>query len=174
MKKILLLGVLLHLSTISFGQINLGTYYGTTGTLGLDLTYHKKYIIGIGGSFSVLESKTIGEDYTDNDYTSSFSDQIIESTVEEKIYSIYAVGGYRYKRITFIGKLGYGAKGKYNNYFDPDQVFGNQGYYYKKIDESGSLLIGSNIGVSISKKISLFAGYDNYNEATIGIGYEFN
>lgn len=174
MKKILLLGVLLQLSTISFGQFSVGAYYGTSTSLGFDLTYHKKYIIGIGGSFSIETSKTIGDDYTDNNYTSSFSDQVLQSTIEQKTYSLYVVGGYSYKRITFTSKIGYGGEGKYNNYYDPDRVFGDNGYYFKNIDTKSSVLIGSNIGVSISKNISLYAGYDTYNEGTIGIAYEFN
>ena len=174
MKKILLLGALLQLSTIAFGQINAIAYYGTSSTLGFDMTYNKGYIIGGGASFSFSKSETVGEDFTDNNYTLGFSDQTIKSTVEQKTYSFYAIGGYQYKKITFTAKLGYGAEGKYINYYDPDQVFGNQGYYYKKINESGSLLIGSSIGLYVSKKISLNLGYDTYNEGTIGIGYQFN
>lgn len=174
MKKIILLGLLLQYSAVTFGQSSAGVYYGTTGSLGFDFTYSKNYIVGGGVSLSIASSKTIGDDYTDKNFTAGFSDQIINSTVEQKTISLYLIGGYRYKMFKLMGKIGYGSVGKYNNYYDPSKVFGSNGYYFKNIDSNGSLLIGTSLGINVSKKVSLDFGFDTYNGVTIGSSYDFN
>jgi hypothetical protein len=175
MKKIL--GLVLLCSAISFGQ-NINQYgvalnYGTEKTLGIDVIYVNKYVWGVGMSFG-LKSYGTGDDYTDSLYTNSFSDQLlVNSDTDKKNLSIYGITGYKYKKIKITGKLGYGTKTTYKNYYDPDRIFGDNGYYYKTIQAGGSILIGSSVGLELSKKLYIDGGYDTFNGGIFGLTYIF-
>ncbi len=170
----LLLGALLLLSTLGFSQVNLGGYYGTENTLGFEVIGGSKIIIGGGVSFKMSESNAIGSDYTEYywDFTYDFPDQVNNGTVEQKTFSLYGVGGYQFKKYRITGRLGYGGKSKYTNYYDPSRIFGSRGYYFRESTRSGELLIGTTIGVQLAKKFYFDLGYDTYNKCTIGLSYE--
>ena len=156
-----------------FKKYGIGLNYNTENTLGIDFIYGNKYILGAGVSFG-LKSYGIGENYTDNNYTRSFSDQIIVSKdVNKKTLSVYGIGGYKFKKVKLIGKLGYGSQSTYYNYYDPDRIFGNNGYYFKLFETGGSILIGANIGVEIIKNIYIDGGYDTFNGGSFGLTYVF-
>jgi hypothetical protein len=179
MKKIVMLicGFLMFVSSTSYAQnskkYGIGLNYNTENTLGIDFIYGNKYVLGAGVSFG-LKSYGIGEDYTDNNYTGSFSDQLLESKdVDKKTLSFYGIGGYKFKKVKLIGKLGYGSQSTYYNYYDPDRIFGNNGYYYKILESGGTVLIGANIGVEIIKNIYIDGGYDTFNGGSFGLTYVF-
>lgn len=170
-------GIMLLVSSNFYGQdskkYGIGLNYNTENTLGIDFIYGNKYIVGGGVSFG-LASYGVGEDYTDSAFTSSFSDQLLVSKdVDKKTLSVYGIGGYKFKKIKLIGKLGYGTKSTYYNYYDPSRIFGNNGYYFKLFETGGSVLIGANIGVEIIKNIYIDGGYDTFNEGSFGLTYVF-
>lgn len=179
MKKIVMLigGLIMLLSTTTSAQdskkYGIGLNYNTENTLGIDFIYENKYILGGGVSFG-LKSYGVGSDYTDNNFTGSFSDQLLESKdVNKKTLSVYGIGGYKYKKVKLIGKLGYGSQSTYYNYYDPSQIFGDNGYYYKIYETGGGVLIGANIGVEIFKNIYIDGGYDTFNGGSFGLTYVF-
>ncbi len=179
MKKIALLigGFLMFISSTSSAQdsrkYGIGLNYNTENTLGIDFIYGNKYIVGGGVSFG-LKSYGVGEDYTDSAFTSSFSDQLLVSKdIDKKTLSVYGIGGYKYKKLKITGKLGYGSQSTYFNYYDPDQIFGENGYYYKIFETGGTVLIGANIGVEIIKNIYIDGGYDTFNGGSFGLTYVF-
>jgi hypothetical protein len=179
MKKTVLLmsGIVLLVSSNFYGQdskkYGIGINYNTENTLGLDFIYGNKYIVGGGVSFG-LASYGVGEDYTDSAFTSSFSDQLLVSKdVDKKTLSVYGIGGYKFKKIKLIGKLGYGSQSTYYNYYDPSRIFGNNGYYFKLFETGGRVLIGANIGVEIIKNIYIDGGYDTFNGGSFGLTYVF-
>jgi hypothetical protein len=179
MKKTVLLmsGIMLLVSSNFYGQdskkYGIGLNYNTENTLGIDFIYGNKYIVGGGVSFG-LASYGVGEDYTDSAFTSSFSDQLLVSKdVDKKTLSVYGIGGYKFKKIKLIGKLGYGSQSTYYNYYDPSRIFGNNGYYFKLFETGGSVLIGANIGVEIFKNIYIDGGYDTFNGGSFGLTYVF-
>ena len=179
MKNVVLLmgGFLMLVSSNFYGQdskkYGIGINYNTENTLGLDFIYVNKYIVGGGVSFG-LKSYGVGEDYTDSSFTSSFSDQLLDSKdVDKKTLSVYGIGGYKYKKLKMTGKLGYGSQSTYFNYYDPDQIFGDNGYYYKIFETGGSVLIGANIGIEVSKSIYIDGGYDTFNGGSFGLTYMF-
>ena len=170
-------GIVLLVSSDFYGQdskkYGIGINYNTENTLGLDFIYGNKYIVGGGVSFG-LASYGVGEDYTDSAFTSSFSDQLLVSKdVDKKTLSVYGIGGYKFKKIKLIGKLGYGSQSTYYNYYDPSRIFGNNGYYFKLFETGGSVLIGANIGVEIIKNIYIDGGYDTFNGGSFGLTYVF-
>lgn len=179
MKKTALLigGFLMFISSTSSAQdsrkYGIGLNYNTENTLGIDFIYGNKYIVGGGVSFG-LKSYGVGEDYTDSAFTSSFSDQLLVSKdIDKKTLSVYGIGGYKYKKLKITGKLGYGSQSTYFNYYDPDQIFGENGYYYKIFETGGTVLIGANIGVEIIKNIYIDGGYDTFNGGSFGLTYVF-
>ncbi len=179
MKKIAFLigGFLMFVSSTSSAQdskkYGIGLNYNTENTLGIDFIYGNKYILGGGVSFG-LKSYGVGEDYTDSAFTSSFSDQLLVSKdVDKKTLSVYGIGGYKFKKIKLIGKLGYGSQSTYYNYYDPSRIFGNNGYYFKLFETGGSVLVGANIGVEIIKNIYIDGGYDTFNGGSFGLTYVF-
>ena len=179
MKKafMLMYGLLMLLSFTSYAQdskkYGIGLNYNTENTLGIDFIYGNKYILGGGVSFG-LKSYGIGEDYTNSSFTSSFSDQLLDSKdVDKKTLSIYGIGGYKYKKLKMTGKLGYGSQSTYYNYYDPDRIFGENGYYFKVFETGGSVLIGANIGVEIFKNTYIDGGYDTFNGGSFGLTYMF-
>lgn len=152
-------------------KYGIGLNYNTENTVGIDFIYVKKYILGGGVSFG-LQSYGIGEDYTDSSFTYSFLDQLlVGKDVDKKTVSVYGIGGYKYKKLKMTGKLGYGSQSTYYNYYDPDRIFGENGYYFKVFETGGSVLIGANIGVEISKSIFIDAGYDTFNGGSFGLTY---
>ena len=91
----------------------------------------------------------------------------------KKTLSIYDIGGYKFNKIKLTGKLGYGSQSTYSNYYDLDQIFGNNGYYYKVSESGGSVLIGVNVGVEVIKNIYIDAGFDTFNKGVFGLTYMF-
>jgi hypothetical protein len=179
MKKIVMFmgGFLMFLSSTSSAQdskkYGIGLNYNTENTLGIDFIYGKEYIFGGGVSFG-LKSYGVGEDYTNNNYTSSFSDQLLVSKdVDKKTLSVYGIGGCKFKKLKLTGKLGYGSQSTYYNYYDPSRIFGNNGYYFKLFETGGSVLIGANIGVEFIKNIYIDGGYDTFNGGSFGLTYIF-
>jgi len=173
----LILVFLIALSTTSNAQdsrkYGIGLNYNTENTMGIDVIYGSKYVLGAGVSFG-LKSYGVGEDYTDNDYTGSFSDQLlVNKEIDKKTFSVYGIGGYKYKKLKLIGKLGYGSKSTYFNYYDPDRIFGDNGYYYKIAETGGAVLIGGNVGVELFKNIYIEGGYDTFNGGSVGVSYVF-
>ena len=97
MKKLVLLfgGFLMFVSSTISAQdsrkYGIGLNYNTENTLGIDFIYGNKYIVGGGVSFG-LKSYGVGEDYTDSAFTSSFSDQLLESKdVDKKHFPFMAL-----------------------------------------------------------------------------------
>ena len=156
-----------------FKKYGIGLNYNTENTLGIDFIYINKYILGGGVSFG-LKSYGIGEDYTDSSFTYSFSDQLlVNKDIDKKTLSVYGIGGYKFRKLKMTGKLGYGSQSTYFNYYDPDRIFGENGYYFKVFETAGSVLIGANIGVEISKSMFIDAGYDTFNGGSFGLTYIF-
>lgn len=173
----LMCGFLMFVSFTTYAQdskkYGIGINYNTENTLGIDFTYVNKYIFGGGVSFG-LKSYGIGKDYTDSPFTYNFSDQLLDSKeINKKTLSIYGIGGFNYKKIKLTGKPGYGSQSTYYNYYDPDRIFGENGYYFKVFETGGSVLIGANIGLEMSKSIYIEGGYDTFNSGSIGLTYMF-
>jgi hypothetical protein len=177
-KAVMLLGgFLMFMSSTShaqnFKKYGIGLNYSTENTLGVDFIYENKYILGGGVSFGLV-SYGIGEDYSDSSFTNSYPDQVLLSKdANKKTLSIYGIGGYKFKKIKLTGKLGFGSQSTYFNYYDPDQIFGNNGYYFKVSESGGSILIGVNVGVEVIKNIYIDAGFDTFNKGVFGLTYMF-
>lgn len=187
MKKLLFLGCVLLLTTsTSFGQqeldsttdgelhLQIGAYYSTANTLGIEALIHqKKGVFGFGSSFSLEATPAIGADLTNNNYTYLWYDQILYEIGQEKTYSLYAIGGFHWDVFKVTGKLGWGGTRTIANFYDPDMIFGDYGYYYKEIDNGGKVLAGAAIDFRFAKNWYFGFGYDTYNKMTGGLTYEF-
>lgn len=179
MKKTVMLigGFIILMSSTLYAQdsrkYGIGLNYNTENTMGIDVIYGSKYVLGVGVTFG-LKSYGVGDDYTDNDYTGSFSDQLlVNKEIDKKTYSVYGIAGYKYKKLKLIGKLGYGGESTYFNYYDPSRIFGDNGYYYKIAETGGAVLIGGNVGVELIKNIYIEGGYDTFNGGSVGVSYVF-
>jgi hypothetical protein len=192
MKKIILVAIFaIFLNQRTYAQSGidaLSVNYSVENTLGFEVTLlintntitKYKHFCGIGASFN-LASYGNGENYTDNRYsfTTKYKDQkLISQDKDKKNASLYAVVGVKNKIMRATAKLGYGNEITYNNYYDPSKIFGDKGYYYRKVESEsdifkGDILIGTSLGVKIHKNIYIDAGVDNFNGATLGLTYVF-
>ena len=170
MKKFLtLLGLVVMTATTSAQQIS--TYYGTANTVGLETKFGSKLSIGMGLSMG-LDGKQQGTDYTDVWGLSYLQDQQLIDNTTYKNGSIYGIVGTELSKFTLLGRLGVGTQVEYTNYYDPQRILGNGGYYFLTNKNKAELLIGGSVGFRVNK-LGLQIGYDTYNEATVGLSYNF-
>ena len=170
MKKLLtLIGLVVITTTTSAQQIT--TYYGTANTIGLETKFGSRLSIGLGLSAG-LDGKQQGTDYTDVWGLNYLQDQELLNNTSYKNGSIYAIVGTELSGFTLLGRLGVGTQVEYTNYYDPQRILGNAGYYFLTNQNKTELLLGGSVGFRVNK-LGLQLGYDTYNEATVGLSYNF-
>lgn len=154
---------------------------GVTTTAAIDINYicqtdnllpfFDKY--GFGMDIG-LKSSGSGEDYTSKDFTNGFNDQqYLDSGDIVNGFGMYGIIGKQWGFFSLSGKLGFGTITQGANYYDPDRIFGDNGYYYKTIVNETKLLAGGVLGFDYTERINLNMGFDTYNQITFGVGIKF-
>jgi len=171
MKKIIL-GALLLLSTLGFGQdksgVGMSMNYGTkASSVAIEVSYSKDKQIAFGGgaSFSFNSPSHIGTEFTDN----AFSWWQNTKTETGPTFSLYGLCGYEYNKFKVVGKLGIGSYETVKSYTST----ASNTYWYKIVDTSSEVLLGTTLSYKVDKSWFLDLGYDSFNGTTFGATYIF-
>jgi hypothetical protein len=171
MKKLSILTILVLSSMVTFAQVGLNTYYGSTKKIGFDMFYGKKNSIVYGIGLSVAsEAYGVGRDYTSTMGPNSFPKDIYSVKVGDNS-SLYGIVGYNLNNmITIGGKIGIGGQTKFFNSYDRHQILSSNGYYYTSQDMGSKMLVGGFASVRVGKVLTINTGYDTYNGVQLGVG----
>ena len=69
--------------------------------------------------------------------------------------------------------LGAGFNSTYYNGYDNSQILSPSGYWFITTKNPSTFLYGAQIQFIVTKKISTYFGYDNFNKYKFGLGLTF-
>ena len=126
-------------------------------------------LLGFGLGYSFAKSGATGTKF-ESAYLGGFGNPV--KKVEKTTYSLFALGGVKYKKIELLVRLGI-----YNNQLIQNYVEFSSGMasvqrrYHVIVGNEKKVLWGGSIGYYATKRANVFAGYDNANMLFAGVKF---